>query len=61
MRGGSFWIKLRVALAAGFLAFMAAKDAGLPIWRDFPVGDATDFGVVTAYAAGWFLTFLERR
>jgi len=59
--GGQFWMKLRVALSVGVLAFMAARDAGLPVWRDFPIGDATDFGVTSALAAAWFMTFLERR
>jgi hypothetical protein len=48
-------------LSAGVLAFMAALDCGLPVWRDFPIGDASDFGVTTAILAGCILQFAERR
>jgi hypothetical protein len=61
MGGGTFWIKFRVSAGVGLIAFMAAKDAGLPAWRNHPIGDATDFAVAAAWTVAWFLAFMERR
>jgi len=43
----------------GLLAFMIAKGAGVPVWRDWEIGDATDIGFVTSVAV--FLTGLRVR
>ena len=43
----SLW-RLYSAWWAGWIAFGIALDLGLPVWRSWPFGDATDFGVLTA-------------
>jgi hypothetical protein len=38
---------LTVSLVAGLLAFCIAREAGVPVWRDWEIGDATDIGFLT--------------
>jgi len=41
------------SLSAALLAGMVALDVGLPVWRHWPVGDASDFAITTFWAV-WF-------
>jgi hypothetical protein len=53
--------RILASFFAGALAFMAALDAGLPVWRDLPIGDATDFGVTGALFVWYALGSLRPR
>ncbi len=47
------------SLLCGLLATMIAFDCGLPWWRDEPIGDASDFFLVTALAVFAALTAIR--
>ena len=40
--------RLLASFFAAAAALMAALDAGLPLWRHLPIGDATDFAACAA-------------
>lgn len=40
--------RILAAFYGGLIAYMIARDCGLPIWRSSPIGDASDFGLMTA-------------
>lgn len=39
--------RFMVSLCAGLIAAMVALNCDIPLWRNWPIGDATDFGVTT--------------
>jgi hypothetical protein len=41
------WQRFVLALWCGLVAYMVAHDLGVPVWRDWDLGDAFDFGVAT--------------
>lgn len=45
----------------GVLAFLIAKESGVPVWRDWEIGDAADIGVTTTAAVYYLLLFFEPR
>jgi hypothetical protein len=48
-------IRLLFALCVAFLAYSFARALGVPIWRDWQIGDATDIAL-TAFYAAWIYT-----
>lgn len=43
-------MRLLITAAFGLAAFAMAHANGIPIWRNWPVGDATDIGLLVALA-----------
>lgn len=43
------WDRFFVSLWAGLLAGMIALDLGVPLWRDWQIGDASDFAMTTGF------------
>jgi hypothetical protein len=49
------------SLFVGVIALMAAMDAGVPLWRAVPFGDAMDFGLTSFFATWFILKALQER
>lgn len=52
--------RFMASFMSGGLAFFVAKGCGIPTWRDWEVGDATDISLTAFLAVFWLLIFAER-
>lgn len=51
--------RLPAAVIAGLLAAMIAHEAGVPWWRDWQIGDASDIGLTTGWLVFTLLRFMR--
>jgi hypothetical protein len=57
----SGWARFTLPILCGLFAFMVARDLGLPTWRDWQIGDAFDFALVTYLIAERLLVIFADR